>query len=31
MTIDTREELIDALVEASEVEHGVLLQYLFAA
>ncbi|MFC3744731.1 ferritin-like domain-containing protein [Paractinoplanes deccanensis] len=31
MSIDTREELIDALVEASEVEHGVLLQYLFAA
>jgi hypothetical protein len=31
VTIDTREELIDALVEASEVEHGVLLQYLFAA
>ncbi len=31
MTIDTREELIDALIRASELEHGILLQYLFAA
>ena len=31
MTIDTREELVDALIEASELEHGILLQYLFAA
>lgn len=31
MTIDTREELIDALIQASELEHGILLQYLFAA
>jgi hypothetical protein len=29
--IDTREELIDALTEAAELEHGLLLQYLFAA
>ena len=29
--IDTREELIDALTEASELEHGLLVQYLFAA
>jgi hypothetical protein len=29
--IDTREELIDALTEASELEHGLLIQYLFAA
>jgi hypothetical protein len=29
--IDTREELSDALTEAAELEHGLLLQYLFAA
>ncbi len=29
--IDTREELIIALTEASELEHGLLVQYLFAA
>jgi rubrerythrin len=29
--IDTREELIVALREASEVEHGLMIQYLFAA
>jgi hypothetical protein len=29
--IDTREELVDALTDASELEHGILLQYLFAA
>jgi ferritin-like protein len=29
--INTREELIDALTEAAELEHGLLLQYLFAA
>jgi hypothetical protein len=29
--IDTREGLIDALHEAAELEHGLLLQYLFAA
>lgn len=29
--IDTREELIIALAEASELEHGLLVQYLFAA
>jgi hypothetical protein len=29
--IDTREELTNALYEASEIEHGLLLQYLFAA
>ena len=29
--IDTRLELIDALYEAAELEHGLLLQYLFAA
>jgi hypothetical protein len=29
--IDTREELVDALTEASELEHVILLQYLFAA
>jgi hypothetical protein len=29
--IDTREELIDALTEAAELEHGLLIQYLFAA
>jgi hypothetical protein len=29
--IDTREELIAALTEACELEHGLLLQYLFTA
>ena len=29
--IDTREELVIALSEAAEVEHGLLVQYLFAA
>jgi hypothetical protein len=29
--IDTREELMIALTEASELEHGLLAQYLFAA
>ncbi len=29
--IDTREELVDALTEAAELEHGLLLQYLYAA
>lgn len=29
--IDTREELVNALVEAAELEHGLLVQYLFAA
>lgn len=29
--IDTREELTDALTEAAELEHGLLLQYLFTA
>lgn len=29
--IETREGLIDALYEAAELEHGLLLQYLFAA
>lgn len=29
--IDTREELIDALTEAAELEHTLLIQYLFAA
>lgn len=29
--IDTREELVIALTEASELEHGLLVQYLFAA
>lgn len=29
--IDTREELIVALNEASEIEHGLMIQYLFAA
>lgn len=29
--IDTREELVNALVEAAELEHGLLIQYLFAA
>ena len=28
--IDTREKLIDALTEAAELEHDLLLQYLFA-
>ncbi len=30
MAIDTREELIGALHEASEIEHGLLVQYLYA-
>ena len=30
MPIDTREELINALHEASEIEHGLLVQYLYA-
>jgi hypothetical protein len=29
--IDTREGLIEALHIAAEVEHGLMLQYLFAA
>ena len=29
--IDTREELINALQEAIQIEHGLMLQYLFAA
>ena len=29
--IDTREELIVALHEASEIEHGLMIQYIFAA
>lgn len=29
--INTREELINALAEAAELEHGLLIQYLFAA
>jgi len=29
--IDTREELVNALSEAAELEHGLLIQYLFAA
>jgi hypothetical protein len=29
--IDTREELIYALYEAAELEHGLMIQYLFAA
>lgn len=29
--IDTREELLHALTEAAELEHGLLCQYLFAA
>jgi rubrerythrin len=29
--VDTREELINALTEAAELEHGLLCQYLFAA
>jgi Ferritin-like len=31
MSIDTREELINALHEACEIEHGLLVQYLYAA
>ena len=31
MPIDTREELINALHEASEIEHGLMIQYLFGA
>ncbi len=31
MVIDTREELINNLTEAAELEHGLLCQYLFAA
>ena len=31
MPIDTREELINALHEACEIEHGLLVQYLYAA
>lgn len=29
--IDTREELVNALTEAAELEHGLLVQYMFAA
>jgi N-dimethylarginine dimethylaminohydrolase len=29
--IDTRDELVNALSEAAELEHGLLVQYLFAA
>jgi len=29
--VDTREELINALHEAAELEHGLMIQYLFAA
>jgi hypothetical protein len=29
--IDTREELINSLYEAAELEHGLLVQYLFSA
>src|SRR5262245_21930343 len=29
--IDTREELINALQEAIQIEHGLMLQYLFPA
>ena len=29
--IDTREELINALHEAIQIEHGLMLQYLYAA
>src|SRR5215216_2650989 len=29
--IDTRAELVNALYEAAELEHGLLLQYLYAA
>lgn len=31
MPIDTREELINALHEACEIEHGLLVQYLYTA
>ena len=31
MTIDTRGELIAALREAAEIEHGLMIQYLFPA
>ena len=31
MTIDTREELINALREACEIEHGLMVQYLYTA
>ena len=31
MAIDTREELINALHEACEIEHSLLVQYLYAA
>jgi hypothetical protein len=29
--IDTRQELIYALYEATEIEHGLMIQYLFAS
>ena len=29
--IDTREELVNALSDAAELEHGLLAQYFFAA
>ena len=31
LRIDTREELINALHEAIQIEHGLMLQYLYAA
>jgi hypothetical protein len=31
LLIDTREEMIYALNEAAEIEHGLMIQYLFAA
>jgi Ferritin-like len=31
LILETREELINGLTEAAELEHGLLLQYLFAA
>ena len=31
MEITSREELVDALTEAAELEHGLLCQYVFAA
>ena len=31
LVIDTREELVDALQEAVRIEHGLMLQYLYAA
>ena len=31
LLIDTREEMIFALNEAAEIEHGLMIQYLFAA